>query len=157
MFVDAKQVQGIYCLQVLMNEGIDRRRRFIATVACSLGIGVIINPGWATDNLWVATETMPSGVRAVRYIILSTKKTCSCRVLPVVHSVNHNVAPCIPLLLFLLVGTLLPIVLPANCNTCADFWWLVMQGQCDPGAGDGLCVWLAGGHGAQPDCAPRDW
>jgi len=79
-------------LQVLMNEGIDRRRRFIATVACSLGIGVIINPGWATDNLWVATETMPSGVRAVRYIILSPNIFgCSCKVLPVVHSDNHDV------------------------------------------------------------------
>ena len=54
-------------MQVLMNEGIDRRRRFISTVACALGIGVIINPGWATDNLWVATPTMSSGVRAVRY------------------------------------------------------------------------------------------
>ena len=80
MFVDAKQSQGIYCLQVLMNEGIDRRRRFIATVACSLGIGVIINPGWATDNLWVATATMPSGVRAVRYTRLSPNTLSrSCR------------------------------------------------------------------------------
>ncbi len=92
MFVDAKQLQAIYCLQVLMNEGIDRRRRFIATVACSLGIGVIINPGWATDNLWVATSTMPSGVRAVRYTILSPNTVfCSCRVLPVAHSDNCNV------------------------------------------------------------------
>ena len=56
-------------MQVLMNEGIDRRRRFIATVACALGIGVIINPGWATDNLWVETPTMSSGVRAVRYCL----------------------------------------------------------------------------------------
>ena len=76
MIVDAKQLQNICCLQVLMNEGIDRRRRFIATVACSLGIGVIINPGWATDNLWVATATMPSGVRAVRYTI--DTKYCYC-------------------------------------------------------------------------------
>ena len=76
MIVDAKQLQNICCVQVLMNEGIDRRRRFIATVACSLGIGVIINPGWATDNLWVATATMPSGVRAVRYTIVT--KYCYC-------------------------------------------------------------------------------
>ena len=49
-----------------MNEGIDRRRRFISTVACALGIGVIINPGWVNDNLWVATDSMSSGKRAVR-------------------------------------------------------------------------------------------
>ncbi len=89
MRIGAQQLQGMYCLQVLMNEGIDRRRRFIATVACSLGIGVIINPGWATDNLWVATATMPSGVRAVRYTIASPNTLfCSCRVLPVVHTAN---------------------------------------------------------------------
>ena len=49
------------------------------------------------------------------------------------------------------------IVLAASQNTCADLWWVVMQGQRDPGPGDWVCVWLAGGHGAQPDCAPRDW
>lgn len=88
MFVDAKRLQGICCLQVLMNEGIDRRRRFIATVACSLGIGVTINPGWATDNLWVATSTMPSGVRAVRYTVCHKCSVCSCGALPVVQSDN---------------------------------------------------------------------
>lgn len=55
-------------LQVLMNEGIDRRRRFISTVACALGIGVIINPGWATDNLWNTYDGMSTGKRAIRYI-----------------------------------------------------------------------------------------
>lgn len=62
-------------IKVLMNEGIDRRRRFIATVACALGIGVIINPGWATDNLWVATDTMSSGVRAVRDSVILVMET----------------------------------------------------------------------------------
>ena len=50
-----------------MNEGIDRRRRFISTVACALGIGVIINPGWATDNLWPTYDGMSTGKRAIRY------------------------------------------------------------------------------------------
>lgn len=56
--------------QVLMNEGIDRRRRFISTVACALGIGVIINPGWATDNLWNTYDGMSTGKRAIRYVCL---------------------------------------------------------------------------------------
>ena len=61
----------LHMAQVLMNEGIDRRRRFISTVAVALGIGVTVNPGWVNDNLWVETTTMSSGVRAVRYLLTS--------------------------------------------------------------------------------------
>lgn len=68
-------------LQVLMNEGIDRRRRFISTVACALGIGVIINPGFATDNLWTTYDGMSTGKRAIRcclaWLVTQSQDTCA--------------------------------------------------------------------------------
>ena len=54
-------------VQVMTQDGIDRRTRFIMAVAVCVGIGVTISPGWATNNLWNVHETTPAGVRAIRY------------------------------------------------------------------------------------------
>lgn len=64
-------------IKIMIADHLGRRNRFILACAMALGIGVTLQPGWATNNLWPA-DGLSEGVKGLRDAIILILETGFC-------------------------------------------------------------------------------
>lgn len=62
-------------IRIIAQAGIQRRERFILSVAIGLGLGVTLCPEWATNALWPEDPTMSTGLSGFRDAVIITLST----------------------------------------------------------------------------------
>lgn len=61
-------------IKIMITQHLNRRNRFIIACAFAFGIGVTLQPGWATNNLW-PDEGLSQGVKGIRDAIILILET----------------------------------------------------------------------------------
>lgn len=61
-------------IKIMISQHLNRRNRFIIACSFALGIGVTLQPGWATNNLW-PDENLSEGVKGIRDAVILILET----------------------------------------------------------------------------------